>query len=186
MNNKPVIVGLKNRDEGLFKELFEKLYPELVVYANQYLFDSQYSEDIVQEVFVWLWEKADKMDIKTNLKSYLYAMVRNRCLNALKSIKITDSSKTLESHATFVTDHSTDWYPDDEKQELYEQVLKVIDNFPDKMRTIVKLRFLNNYRCNEIADELGVSVNTVKTQLKRAKLKFGELIFLWVALFLFG
>lgn len=160
----------------MFKRLFESLYQELVTYANEYLFDKSSSEDVVQEVFVQLWEKSNIIDLKTNLKAYLYAMVRNRCLNTLKAIKITDTAKILETRVSFETSYSPDFFPEEEKQARHEQVRHVIEKLPAKMRTIVILRFLNNYAYKEIAKELGVSTNTVKTQLKRAKVKFGELI----------
>lgn len=159
-----------------FRRLFEDLYPGLVAYANEYLFDLGSSEDVVQEVFVHLWEKGETLDIRTNLRAYLYAMVRNRCLNILKAVKITDFSKVLETQAVFDVDFGPDCFPEGQSKILYEQVVKMIEGLPRKMRTIVELRFIDNYRYKEIADELGVSVNTVKTQLKRAKIKFGELI----------
>lgn len=159
-----------------FKRLFDELYPELVGYAYGYLFVSESSEDMVQEVFVDLWENQGKLDSVINLRAYLYAMVRNRCLDSLKAVKITDNSRILETHAVFDVEYHPDSFPEDEQKLLYDQVLMVLEGLPKKMRHIVRLRFFENYRYNEIADELGISVNTVKTQLKRAKVKFGELI----------
>lgn len=176
MDSKVTLQEIQNKNHFVFKRLFEELYPELVMYANEYLFDTGSSEDVVQEVFVYLWEKSNKIDLRTNLRGYLFTMVRNRCLNLLKAIKVTDISKILEAQAAFDIDNKPDWFPEDEKRILYEQVVNVIENLPKKMRAIVKLRFIDNYRYNEIAAELGVSVNTVKTQLKRAKVRFGELI----------
>lgn len=159
----------------MFKRLFEGLYPELVTHANGYLFDKASSEDVVQDVFICLWEKSNKLDVKTNLKAYLYAMVRNRCLNRLKALKITDDSKILEAQATFLTNHNPDWFPDDDSGIRYQNALNIIEKLPKKMRVIVELRYVGNYRYKEIANELCVSINTVKTQLKRAKAKFYEL-----------
>lgn len=159
------------------------MYQDMVVYANGYLFDKDSSEDVVQEVFAYLWEKSGKIHIETNLNSYLYAMVRNRCLNILKGIKITHISKIAQAENNVDVGYSPDWFPEDEKQRLYEQVIRVMDNFPLKMRHIAKLRYVDNYRFNEIADELDISVNTVKTQLKRAKLKLGKLVVFVVFLF---
>ncbi|MBU2904130.1 MULTISPECIES: sigma-70 family RNA polymerase sigma factor [Arenibacter] len=183
MDSKVILAEIQKKNHFVFRRLFDGLYHELVVYANGYLFDKDSSEDVVQEVFVCLWEKSNKIDIETNLKSYLYAMVRNRCFNILKAIKITHVSKITEAETNIDVGYSPDWFPEDEKHLLYEQVLKVIDNFPLKMRNIAKLRFVDNYRFNEIADELDVSVNTVKTQLRRAKLKLGKLVIYIAVLF---
>ena len=176
LDSKIIFREIQHKNHFVFKRLFERLYQELVTYANEYLFDKSSSEDVVQEVFVQLWEKSNTIELKTNLKAYLYAMVRNRCLNTLKAIKITDKAKILEARASFETSYSPDFFPEEEKHTRLEQVHNVIDNLPVKMRTIVRLRFMNNYAYKDIAKELGVSTNTVKTQLQRAKVKFGELI----------
>jgi len=176
LNSKVIFREIQHKNHFVFKRLFEDFYPELVVYANEYLFDVGFSEDIVQEIFVQLWEKSNTIHIRTSLRAYMYTMVRNRCLNFLKTVRITDTSKILETQAVFDIDNNPQGFREDDNRILYEEVLKTIEKLPRKMRTIVKLRFMDNYRYKEIADELGVSVNTVKTQLKRAKIKFGELI----------
>jgi RNA polymerase sigma-70 factor (ECF subfamily) len=176
MNTDETLTEIKKRNAFVFKRLFQDLYPELVSYARQYLFDFSSSEDVVQEVFAQLWEKSDSINVQTSIRAYMYSMVRNRCLNILKSIKITDNSKILETQATFDIEYNPDWHLDDEAQVLYEKVMVALEKLPQKMRAIVRLRFIENYHYNEIAEELDISVNTVKTQLKRAKIKFSELI----------
>lgn len=147
----------------------------MVVYARGYLFDDDSSQDVVQEIFLFLWEESNKIDLRTNLKPYLYAMVRNRCLDRLKAIKVTDTSKILEDQTTFAINYTPDWVVEEEKKIRYQRALDIIEDLPAKMRVIVKLRFIDNYRYKEIADELNVSLNTVKTQLKRAKVKLADL-----------
>lgn len=167
---------IQHKNHFEFRRLFEELYPRLVAYANEYLFELGSSEDVVQEVFVQLWETGENLNIQTNLQAYLYTMVRNRCLNILRAVKITDFARVLETQAAFDIEYGPDRFSEGENRILYDQVVKMIQCLPRKMRTIVELRFIDNYRYKEIADELGVSVNTVKTQLKRAKIKFGELL----------
>ncbi len=167
---------IQKHNKFVFKKLFESLYEDLVFFANGYLFDISASEDIVQETFIQLWEKAETITIKNSLKAYLYSMVRNRCLNYLKTIKITDSSNILDFQAIIESDYDLDDYTNEDKEIIYSQILKIIETLPAKMQTIVKLRFMNNYKYSEIAEEMNVSVNTVKTQLKRAKIKISSLI----------
>ncbi len=167
---------IQKHNKFVFKKLFESLYEDLVFFANGYLFDVSASEDIVQETFIQLWEKAETITIKNSLKAYLYSMVRNRCLNYLKTIKITDFSNILDFQAIIESDYDLDDYTNEDKEIIYAQVLKIIETLPTKMQTIVKLRFMNNYKYSEIAEEMNVSVNTVKTQLKRAKIKISSLI----------
>lgn len=64
----------------------------------------------------------------------------------------------------------------EERNKRYDQLMVVVESFPEKMKAIFKLKFYNNYRYAEIAEELNISINTVKTQLKRAKVKIERAI----------
>ncbi|XCF07774.1 RNA polymerase sigma-70 factor [Tamlana crocina] len=178
-----VLDEIRKKNEKVFKNFFDKNYKDLVIYANGFLYCKDASEDVVQEVFIYLWENASSLDIKTSLKNYLYSMVRNRCFNYLKSIKIADSYKVLDFNNTLFSEQVLDKASEEEKKIVYKQILKIVDSLPDKMQQIVKLKFFQNYKYSEIATEMGVSVNTVKTQLKRAKLKISEMLTIILVLF---
>lgn len=171
-----IIEEIAKQNKKVFKNFFDRHYGELVHYANKYLFDQDSSEDIVQEVFIYIWENAEKLKIETSLRGYLFVMVRNRCFNFLKSVKITDRYDYLEFNINLITDYVFNSNEEEDKKNVYNQILKIVDTLPDRMQQIVKLKYLHNYKYSEIAVELGVSINTVKTQLKRAKLKITEMI----------
>lgn len=177
-----VIKELRNQNKSVYKNVFNHFYKGLVLYANNFLYDQQASEDVVQEVFISLWENAKNIEIKSSLKAYLYAMVRNKCLNYLKSVKITDDLNVIDLNSMLVLDEDLDLISEEEKTILYNHILKIIDTFPESMQQVFKLKFIQNYKYEEIADELGISVNTVKTQLKRAKMKISESLVILVAL----
>lgn len=177
-----ILEGIKNKNEEVFKNFFDGYYTNLVCYANGFLFDKDASEDLVQEVFIYFWENASKLDITTSLKSYIYTMVKNRCFNYLKSIKVTDKLKLLEFNIDLFTEHVAEPVSEEDKGIIYHQILKVVDTLPEKMQQIVRLKFIQNYSYQEIAEELGVSVNTVKTQLKRAKIKISDMVTLLLVL----
>jgi RNA polymerase sigma-70 factor (family 1) len=171
-----ILEEIQNQNQKAFKTLFNNHFEDLVVYANGYLFQMDSSKDIVQEVYIYIWENASKIEIKTNFKGYLYSMVRNRCFNYLKSIKVTDDHAFLEFNINIITEHVFDSSLEEDKEKVYHQILKIVDSLPDKMQKIVKLKFLHNYKYSEIAQELDISINTVKTQLKRAKFKIIEMV----------
>ena len=177
-----VLEELKNKNETVYKNVFERYYKELVVYAHNFLYDQLASEDVVQEVFIVLWENAKVLDIKTSLKAYLYAMVRNRCLNYLKSLKITNDLNIIDLNSMLVLDEELDLISEEEKNILYQQIIKIIDTLPESMQKVFKLKFIENYSYNEIAADLDISVNTVKTQLQRAKLKISQSLVVIIAL----
>jgi RNA polymerase sigma-70 factor (ECF subfamily) len=177
-----VLEELQNQNKIVYKNVFNHFYKGLVLYANNFLFDQQASEDVVQEVFISLWENAKNIEIKTSLKAYLYAMVRNKCLNYLKSVKVTDDLNVIDLNSMLVLDDDLDLISEEEKTIVYNHILKIIETFPESMQQVFKLKFIENYKYEEIADEMGISVNTVKTQLKRAKVKISESLVIVLAL----
>ncbi|WP_086478168.1 RNA polymerase sigma factor [Arenibacter amylolyticus] len=185
MDDISIFREIQKRNRFVYKNLFEDLYESLVHYAFGYLYDRNASEDVVQETFIYLWEKADTIALKSSLNSYLYAMVRNRCLNYLKAIKITDQEGLLELHSVIDHEYHLEALEEEEKVKIYNKVISIIESLPPNMQTIVKLRFISNYKYLEIAEEMGVSVNTVKTQLKRAKIRIWELLSIisWIFIF---
>ncbi|MGO4773174.1 RNA polymerase sigma-70 factor [Flavobacterium sp. W22_SRS_FK3] len=177
-----VLKELQNQNKSAYKNVFNHFYKALVLYANNFLFDQQASEDVVQEVFILLWENAKNIEINVSLKAYLYAMVRNKSLNYLKSLKITDDLNVIELNSMLVLEEDLDLISEEEKTILYNHILKIIETFPKGMQQIFKLKFIENYKYYEIAHQMGISVNTVKTQLKRAKVKISESLVILIAL----
>tara|TARA_Y100001933_G_C18962841_1_gene548937 strand:- start:927 stop:1487 length:561 start_codon:yes stop_codon:yes gene_type:complete len=165
---------IQQKNHFVFKRFFEDTYESLVQYADSYLFQKSASEDIVQEVFIYLWENAPKMTIRTSFDSYLFTMVRNRCLNHLKSIKITDEAKVLDIQHLVNTEYELDVFSEEDQLVIHGQALKAVEMLPSRMQRIVRMKYIENYKYMDIAEELGISVNTVKTQLKRAKHKITQ------------
>lgn len=149
-------------------QAFNSHYKEMVIYAQKYLYDLGESEDIVQEIFVQLWEKSDQSNIHTSTKSYLFAMVRNKSLNFLKSVKITDNLEVLQK-----LNQKETYYESENKEKIisekFEDVNKLIQAMPIGMKEIFELKYLSDYSYSEIATELNIAPTTVKTQLKRAR-----------------
>lgn len=85
MKNLNEIEGLKVGDYKTFEKLFEQWYKPLYIYAYSIIHDAMEAEDVVQKMFCKLWDQADKIEIHTSMKSYLYRAVHNDCLNWIKS-----------------------------------------------------------------------------------------------------
>lgn len=173
MNTIAIIDSLRKKENSAYGDLYANYNQDLVSFANTYLYDRDLAKDIVQEAFVYLWENSENISINHSLKSYLYATVRNRCLNELKRLKVVDSSGLLD----FMSKVNSDFYEDvDTEQNSYKVhvIKRAVKELPKKMREIVTMKYFKEYSHKEIADELNISVNTVKTQLKRAKLKMSE------------
>ncbi len=148
-----------------FRKLFEKLFPSLVVLAVRILNDEEKAKDVAQEAFIKLWQKADEEFKDENaLKAYLYVLVKNACISVIrKESKVTQEN--IENHHQV----SSDKFILDEilREETYQMLSSAIANLSPQAQNVVKLA-LKGLSNPEIADQLDVSLNTIKTVKKRA------------------
>ena len=170
-NEREIFFQLKSGDEKAFEYFFKKYFESLYHYAYQITKDQFQSEEIVEDTFVLIWEKRELIDLLGSPKSYFFRMVYNQCLNYFKHKKVGDKFKEFFIHHQPVADFpkSFSGYPlekliDKEFQEIFE---KSIEKLPDQCRRIFVMSRLEDKKNKEIAAILGISVNTVKTQLLR-------------------
>ena len=146
-----------------FDDLFRYNYRPLCLYALHYLQDVDLAEDIVQESYTALWEKLQKDAHILNRKSYLYMMVRNRCLDHLRKKGIpTESLKPYDTYGIIDDDDAQ------ERSQIEARLWTAIDSLPEKCREVFILSKRDGLKYEEIADELGLSVNTVRNQISKA------------------
>lgn len=155
-----VMVTNKNMD---FESLFTYNFRPLCLYALHYLGDVDASEDIVQECFATLWEKLQQGIEVSNRRAYLYMTVRNRCLDQLRKKGIpTESLKPYDTYGLIDDD-------DAQERSLTEARLwTAIDSLPEKCREVFVMSKRDGLKYEEIAEELGLSVNTVRNQISKA------------------
>ncbi len=150
-------------DEKTFEQVFHSYYSQLCAFAYQYLQDRDQSEEMVQDVFSNVWTKAGQIEVRTTVKSYLYGATRNACLNFLKHEKI---ERRYEHQEIKRVDYmETDFL---ELEELQNEIDAALSRLPDKCRQIFIMSRYEEKKYQEIADELGISVKTVETQMGRA------------------
>lgn len=168
MNPRDNILDLITKDEsGAFRLLFERYYDNLLLYCYHILNDLEAAEDIVQDCFFSLWNNKRLHSFTGDLDRFIFKMVKNQAFLFLKEYK-----KRFDAHSSFFKENDT--YEDmtgEEHQEEIELLYNTIDRLPDKCRKVFLMACLNDKSYQEIADELGTSINTVKTQMKTA-LKF--------------
>lgn len=179
-----ILERLKKKDKRAFQNIFEAFYPRLVAYSYKFTYDQAASEDLVQESFIYIWENIDNLKIKKSLQAYLFTMVRNRSLNHLKKIKVTDSNYLIDVSISLSDDFEQKNFTEKEMRQLVQKAEEILKCLPEKMQEIFKLKVMHGLSYKEIAEEMGVSINTVKTQLKRAKFKI-ESALLMVSIILF-
>lgn len=157
---------IKKGDKKAFESLFRSLYSGLCTFATKYVADVDEVEDIVQDVFFTIWMKRNKIHIKQNIDSYLYASVRNKCLMYIQHQKIINK---YNNYSIYITNNRNEVRDDlIEYRELSGIVDKTLDSFPDRMREIFILSRYEGLKYNEIARQLSLSVKTVEANITRA------------------
>lgn len=154
------------KDNGLLEQYFFEYFEVLHTYAYTILRDNDEAKDVVQSVFMQLWQKREELTIKQSVRSYLYAATHNHCLNYIKSRKI--RQKHYDQFAAGKQDSTSTLEEYIELADLKKEVLTAMKTLPDKCREIFYKSRFEEKSYAEIADELNLSVKTVEAQMGKA------------------
>src|SRR5688572_14380955 len=160
------IKALSEGDITTFEMLFRTYYQPLCNYAFTFLQDREDAEEIVQSTFILVWEKRDTLAIRTSVKPYLYAMVRNACLNVIKHEKI-KQKYAVEEMALADRSHE-DVTHAMASHELEYRIKIAMEELPEQCRMVFKLSRFEELRYAEIAEQLNISVKTVENHMGKA------------------
>lgn len=167
LKEKFLIQGLKQKDKAVFDFVFTYYYSGLCAFGVKFIADAHVVEDIVQECFFRLWVESEKLEIKTSLKSYLFAVVRNRCLDYLKRQKVRDAY----SRDIFLTAGNGEYSVYNDlyaETELKEIIREGLNKLPPRCREIFMLNRFKGKSNAEIAEDLNISKRTVELQISNA------------------
>ncbi|WP_423129773.1 RNA polymerase sigma factor [Gaoshiqia sp. Z1-71] len=164
---------IKNQNKKVFEALFREYYPFLTRFAEGFVFNRQLAEDIVQNLFIYFWENARHLQLDSSIKSYFYQSVKNRCLNHLRDLQVYDRHKLLYIEASLNSEDPSSW----EEIDISGQIHEAIESLPPQMKELFLMKYTQGTKTKDIAAAKGISENTVKTQLKRAKDKLREKLF---------
>lgn len=150
--------------EVAFEEAFKNNFKSLHAYSHTMLQDEDMAEEIVQTVFLKLWENRERMTIHTSLRAYLYKSVYHESLNYLKHKKVQRKymAETMIDYKQRQGDEVT------ADNELQRQLQLALRQLPEKCRTVFQLSRFEELRYHEIAERLGISVKTVEAHMGKA------------------
>lgn len=157
---------LKEGDEKAFTAIYIRYNKMLYVLAYKYLKDSFRAEDIVQQVFLKLWEARSLFAGAINLRNYLYTSAKNLILNEIR-----DNFSDMEKNYTVI--QNTPEFEDKlqsalEEKDLFQHFYKILAELPEQKQKVCLLKIRDNLSNQEVADKLHISVPTVKSHYSQA------------------
>jgi len=166
MGNDTSGIQLVNADTSVvFEQVFKDNFKNLHSYATSIVKDESTGEEMVQNVFMKLWEKKDQIDIKQSIAAYLYKAVYYECLNYIKHSKV---KAAYQVHATRTGGEEENPADNATLKELQRQIDKALNDLPEQCRTIFQMSRYEELKYRMIADQLGISVKTVEGQMGKA------------------
>lgn len=167
-----LILRLTQNDRGAFEQIFRTYYTDLCRFCIKYVRDEQVAEEVVQEVFINIWERRASLKITTSIKSYLFTAIRNRSFNYLKLQLPKEQKKVDLEGVGYMEDDSRE--QEMIMDELRQHVNDAVEALPNKCRIIFSLSRNAGMTYKEIAEELDISVKTVENQIGLALKKLRE------------
>lgn len=156
------IIEFQHGDKEACKLIFNMLYPVMCSFARKYIGSDEDSEDIAQEIFIELWHQHAKFESLNQIKAFLYLSVKNKCLNFRKHQIVKD--KYSDSFQSDI-EQSFDEYIIE--AEVIQNLNTLIESLPEQRKQII-LQSMQGLSNNEIAENMSISINTVKLHKKIA------------------
>lgn len=151
-----------------FKKIITAYQPRLHAFANSILKDDFASEDIIQDVFCFLWENRSKLDSVNNIEAYIVHILKCRCIDYLRKHK-----KEVVEDEILNLDYSE---IKEDSEERYNRLLELMSQLPENQQELLHQKYFNNKRIREISKETGMSEGNIRTTLSRAHAKLRDLI----------
>ena len=154
-----------------FKKIFRLYYPRLIRYSSSILKDTTEAEDLVQEVFIQLWEYRNQLKPEKNLAAYLYTLTRNKCYNAIKRRIVEE--KYLKNQAAMETEelYHISFGSNDEfvamEDMLNEELNRIMNEMPQRCAEAFRLKWMEGKKIREIAEIMQISTTMVDKHLAK-------------------
>jgi len=162
----PRLVATEDEARTIVAALFRLHYAPLVRFVSQFVHASAAAEEVVQELFLHLWEQRERDGALTISRAYLYAAARHRALNLLRHDRVVREHEEREAREMDAIASSP--YEAIERSDLAQHVRRAVDRLPSKCRQVFLLSREGGLSYSEIARTLEISPKTVELHMSRA------------------
>lgn len=186
---------MEQRLFGSGKDDYSKVYaiyfPKLVRFSETYLLSKEDAENLVQDIFLYLWENKEQIPFLGNMNAYLFTMVKNRCIDFLRKQTRTENKKQplseLEEKELQFKLYSLQKFDENNLSvaDIDTLIVQAVDSLPARCKEIFLLSRMEGLRHKEIAERLNISVNTIESQIAIALKKLKVALKDYVPLFIF-
>lgn len=154
---------IRQSDTSAYRALFEAVHVDLLRFAWRFTLDREAARDVVQEVFLKLWQVRETLDAKKSLRAFLYTMVRNRSLNYRRSVR--DEVRSIDADPLWEPEDQDDHEAETNAEMLERQIHVWIEELPERRREAFVLSRFHGLSHDEIADMMGLTPRTVNTHI---------------------
>ena len=159
------------REEVRFEDIYLSYFSKMKHFAKEYDILDEDADNIVQDVFVELWENKEMLNMHMNLIAYLFTTIKNKCLNHLRhKLVVQETASKLQEEYTISLRMNLDSLEAFDNnlfsdQDIEKIISRALDTLSEKCRTIFIMSKIEGKKQKEIAQELNISINTIETQM---------------------
>ena len=186
-----VNLHIQNDKKSDFSRVYSIYFPKLVRFAREFVLSTEDAENIIQDIFIYLWEHQELLNTLTNLNAFLFTLVKNKCIDQLRQQKLLERRKE-EFKTVFDKEIQLKIYAlqqFDENALSNEDIEIILNNainsLPEKCREVFILSRMEGLKNREIAEKLNISTKTVENQMTTAILKLRVELKDYLPLFIF-
>lgn len=156
------VIDFQHGDKESYRLIFNMLYPVMCLFARKFINDYDDAEDITQEIFIELWHRHANFVSFEQIKAFLYLSIKNSCLNFIKHQAVKE--KYSQSSLLEREKHFEEFVVE---ADVIQHLNEAINNLPEQRKQIMQLS-MQGLANNEIAENMQISINTVKLHKKIA------------------
>lgn len=163
-DDRELLSSLRKGDESALNLIYAKYWQPLFTSAYNFLKDKEACEDIIQEIFIKIWNKRESIEYTVSLKAYLYASVRYEVYRQVRAGNVRESifENIAANMQTLSDQHIL------EHKELLSKINSIVDQLPQKCKEVYQLSRVEQLSHKEIAEKLNISTKTVENHMTKA------------------